>query len=113
MTVAKGVIISGLVVIVGLIAGIGVLAAVAGRQDGSAVANPSQMMRMERSGQMHGMLQEHQDMLDRMRADASPQMLRMMENDRMTQMMRSGDMIRMQEEHQAEIDRMMGRMPGS
>lgn len=108
MTIAKWIIVTSVVVIVGLIGGIVALGAIASRDDG-IVAHPSRMMRMEGSGEMHGMLQQHQDMLDRMRADASPQMLEMMENDPMTQMMRTGTMMRMQEEHQAEMDRMLGR----
>jgi hypothetical protein len=112
MTVAKWIVITALVVIAGLIAAVSVLGAMAGRDETTTVRNPGRMTQMEQSGQMHEMLQQHQDMLGRMRSDASPQMRKEMENDTMTQMMQTGEMIRMQEQHQNEIDRMMGRGTG-
>ena len=112
MQVAKWIVIVSVVIVTGLIAGMIVLGAMVAGDDTVAVRNPSRLMQMEQSGQMHGMMQQHQDMLDRMRSDASPQMQREMENDPLTQMMRSGDMMRMQEQHQAEMDRMLGRTPG-
>jgi len=113
MTVTKGLVIAAISVVTVLLVGIGVLGAMVAAPDdrGSSIRNPGRMTQMEQSGQMHEMLQDHQDMIDRMRTDASPQMLREMKNDEMTQMMNSGEMIRMAEEHQADIDRMMGRMP--
>ena len=108
MNIAKWIIIAGITVVVLLMAAVGVLGAMVSRDD-SGVSSPSRMMRMEQSGEMHEMMQQHQDMLDRMRSDASPQMQRHMENDPMTKMMRSGEWTRMQEQHQAEIDRMLGR----
>jgi hypothetical protein len=111
MNVAKWIVITGLAVVVVLIAGITVLGAMVASDDPSVVQHPGRLTQMEQSGQMHEMMQKHQDMIDRMRSDVSPQMQRVMDKDPMTQMMRSGEMIRMQEQHQSEIDRMLGRMP--
>jgi hypothetical protein len=116
MTIAKPILASVAALILILLAALVGLGVIAAKNDDTTTTGmhaPGRMMQMERSGQMHEMLQNHQEMLDRMRSDASPQMREMMKNDPMTQMMRSGEMIRMQEQHQAEIDRMLGRMPGS
>ena len=115
MTIAKPILASIAALILILLAALVGLGVIASRNDAGTTGMhmPGRMTEMERSGRMHEMLQDHQDMLDRMRSDASPQMLEMMKDDPMTQMMRSGEMIRMQEQHQAELDRMLGRMPGS
>lgn len=67
------------------------------------------MTAMEHSGEMHTMLQQHQDMMSRMQASLSPQMLETMRNDPMWQMLDSGELIRLMEEHQGDIDRMLAR----
>ena len=109
MTISKWTVITASAVVVVLIAGAVVLASMVTSSGTTQMGQPGRLMQMERSGEMHQMLQQHQDMLDRMRSDASPQMQRQMEDDPMTRMMFSGDMIRMQEQHQAEIDKMLGR----
>jgi hypothetical protein len=64
---------------------------------------------MESSGDLHEMLQRHQQMMEAMQVDASPAMLDRMENDPMWQMLESGELIELMEQHQQNIDRMLGR----
>ena len=66
----------------------------------------------EQSGTAHEMLQEHQRMMERMRVDASPQMIQLMDNDPMWQMLRSGDMIAQMEQHENDISRMLAEPGG-
>jgi hypothetical protein len=55
------------------------------------------------------MVQQHQAMMDQMRASLSPAMADLMNRDPMWQMMRSGAFIALLEEHEQDIDRMLGR----
>lgn len=64
---------------------------------------------MEVSGDLHAMLQQHQDMMEQMRVDASPQMVERMKQDPMYQMLQSGGLLKLMEEHQRSIDRMLAR----
>lgn len=64
---------------------------------------------MEISGDLHAMLQQHQDMMEQMRVDASPQMVERMKQDPMYRMLQSGGLLKLMEEHQRSIDRMLAR----
>lgn len=64
---------------------------------------------LEADGDVGTMVEQHQAMMDQMRASATPQMLELMNNDPMWQMMRSGEYLRLLEEHEANIDRMLAR----
>lgn len=75
-------------------------------------AGPNRLMEMERNGELHAMLQQHQEMMQRMQVDASPQMLEIMRNDPMWQMLDSGEMITLMEEHQEDINRMLAQPGG-
>jgi len=55
------------------------------------------------------MLDSDQQMLQRMRIAETPNMVTMIEADRMWA---DPDMIRRQEEYQAQLDRMIGKRPG-
>jgi hypothetical protein len=55
------------------------------------------------------MVEQHQAMMDVMRVNAPPEMLRLMNEDPMWQMMRSGDYVRLLEQHEQNIDRMLAR----
>lgn len=56
---------------------------------------------LEADGDVGTMVEQHQAMMDQMRANATPQMLELMNNDPMWQMMRSGEYLRLLEEHEA------------
>lgn len=77
----------------------------------AATESPDRLMEMERNGELHTMLQQHQQMMLRMQASASPQMLEIMRNDPMWQMLESGEMIDLMEQHQADISQMLAQ-PG-
>ena len=68
-----------------------------------------QITRMEQSGRMLAILEQHLVMLQQMESDASPAMLELMNNDPMWQMLRSEEWAQLDEQHQADIDRMLGR----
>lgn len=79
-----------------------------------AIAAPvrqDRILQMERRGELHTMLQQHQAMMQQMQASASPQMLEIMRNDPMWQMLESGELVKDMEEHQADINRMLAQ-PG-
>ena len=64
---------------------------------------------LEASGDARTMVEQHQAMMDQMRANATPQMLQLMNSDPMWQMMRSGEYVRLLAEHEESIDRMLAR----
>lgn len=64
---------------------------------------------LEADGDARTMVEAHQAMMDQMRVNATPQMLRLMNSDPMWQMMRSGEYVRLLEEHEENIDRMLAR----
>lgn len=61
------------------------------------------------SGELQQMLARHQAMMEQMRVNTSPAMLRMMDADPMWRAMRTGAFTKMMEAHQKELDRMLGR----
>ena len=77
--------------------------------DGAAPVHTGRLVQMEQSGDLHAMLQKHQDMMSRMQASLTPQMQEQMRADPMWQMLSSGELIRLMEEHQGDIDRMLAR----
>lgn len=74
----------------------------------SVMAN-DRLETMLASGDLHEMLQQHQQMMETMRVDTSPSMITRMDNDPMWQMLRSGELIKLMEEHQDAIDQMLGK----
>lgn len=95
--------------IFGAIVTAGVLSATDDDEGGRQPAPAGRITRMEQSGEMHEILEQHRLMLEQMQDSASPAMLQLMSNDPMWQMMRSEDWARMDEQHQADIDRMLGK----
>ena len=77
--------------------------------DDTGPVRTGRMTIMEHSGELHVMLQQHQDMMSQMQASLSPQMLEMMRTDPMWRMLDSGELIRLMEEHQGDLDRMLAR----
>lgn len=75
---------------------------------GNALAG-DRLAALEASGKIASMVEQHQAMMDRMRANATPQMLQLMNSDPMWQMMRSGEYVRLLQQHEADIDRMLAR----
>lgn len=73
--------------------------------NGAGVAVTGRMTQMETSGEMHDMLEQHRQMLERMQDDASPAMLELMNDDSMWQMMRTEEWARLDEEHQRDMSR--------
>lgn len=69
------------------------------------------LTQMETSGTMAAMLQQHQNMMEQMRASLSAQMQQRMDADPMWQDMRSGDFTQMMQDQQQQIDRMLGSRP--
>jgi hypothetical protein len=67
------------------------------------------LLDMEATGQLSTMVEQHQAMMDQMRASASPAMLQLMNSDPMWQMMRSGAYTGLLEQHEGDIDRMLAR----
>lgn len=96
----------GAVAAVGLL---GVTVATSSDHDGTAPVRTGRLVQMEQSGDVHAMLQQHQDMMSRMQASLTPQMQEQMRADPMWQMLSSGELIRLMEEHQGDIDRMLAR----
>lgn len=91
---------------------VGLLALAVGRSTANDYTGPARsgrLTQMEHSGEMHAMLQQHQNMMSQMQASLSPQMLELMRNDPMWRMLGSGEMIGLMEEHQGDIDRMLAR----
>ena len=74
----------------------------------SVMAN-DRLETMLASGDLHAMLQQHQQMMETMRVDTSPSMITRMDNDPMWQMLKSGELIELMEEHQNAIDQMLGK----
>ncbi len=70
-----------------------------GRQRGAS----DTMSRIDMSGEMHRMTEQHADMLKEMRQDMTPRMRDRMDDDVMSEMMMSGEMLEMMEEHQLEM----------
>jgi hypothetical protein len=77
--------------------------------DGTSAPKVGRMTRMEQSGELDEMLEQHRQMILRMQDDASPAMLELMNNDPLWQMMRSPEWARLDEEHQEDIDRMLSK----
>lgn len=65
--------------------------------------------RMLDRGQMQAMMDQHRQMMEQMRVNASPQMLAQMNADPMWQLMRNDEFTKMMEDQQRQIDRMLGR----
>lgn len=78
-----------------------------GGSGGGASLSNDRIATMETSGDLHEMLQQHQDMMQSMQVDASPTMLARMKADPMWQMLESGELIELMAEHQQNIDRML------
>lgn len=93
--------------LVGLIAAIGIVDTVSGDDDSTEPVG--RITEMEQTGEMHRILELHRQMLQRMEVDASPAMLRLMEDDPMWQMMRSPEWAQMDQQHEEDINRMLGR----
>ncbi|HVT75868.1 MAG TPA: hypothetical protein VHD87_02475 [Acidimicrobiales bacterium] len=72
-------------------------------------ATVGRITRMEQTGQMQAILEQHRAMLQQMQADASPAMLDLMNNDPMWKMLRSEEWSQLDAQHQADIDRMLGK----
>lgn len=76
-------------------------------------ANPglrqTKIDRMLGSGQIQAMLDQHRQMMEQMRVDASPQMRARMDADPMWKLMRNDEFTKMMEDQQQQIDRMLGR----
>ena len=102
---------TGWIVGVGAVAAaglLGVAVATSSDHEGNEVRT-GRLVQMEQSGDVHSMLQQHQDMMSRMQASLTPQMQEQMRADPMWQMLSSGELIRLMEEHQGDIDRMLAR----
>lgn len=80
----------------------------ASRRTGRAVGE-DRFAVLEADGHVGTMVEQHQAMMDQKRANATPQMLELMNNDPMWQMMPSGEYLRLLEEHEANIDDMLAR----
>ena len=65
------------------------------------------LLKMERNGTAAGMLEQHQTMMEQMRAGLSPQMQQLMDADPMWKLMLSGDFTQMMQDQQQDIDRML------
>ncbi len=78
------------------------------RTNSSALAN-DRLETMLTNGDLHEMLQQHQQMMETMRTDTSPSMITRMDNDPMWQMLKSGELIKLMEEHQQAIDEMLAK----
>lgn len=99
------VVVSGAFVAIGL--------ATRGGSSGSSTSGlcKDKLTQMEHTGAMATMLQQHQNMMEQMRAALSPQMQQRMDADPMWQSMRSGDFTQMMQDQQQQIDRMLGSTP--
>jgi hypothetical protein len=64
---------------------------------------------MVQSGEMQAMFDQHKQMLEQMRVDASPKTLQLMDADPMWKLMQTGMYTKMLEDWQKQIDRMLGR----
>lgn len=94
------------------LAAVGLLGLAVGRStadDYTAPPSTGRLTQLEHSGEMHTMLQQHQDMMSQMQAGLTPQMIEIMRNDPMWRMLASGEMTGLMEEHQKDIDRMLAR----
>jgi len=80
---------------------------VANGGDDAPARSYGELTKMEGSGEMHDLLEQHRVMIERMQEDASPAMLELMNKDPMWRMMRSPEWARMDEQHQQDIDRML------
>lgn len=103
---------TGWIIGVGALAAVGLLGLAVGlstANDDTRPANTGRLTKLEHSGEMHAMLQQHQNMMSQMQASLTPQMLELMRSDPMWQMLGSGELIRLMEEHQGDIDRMLAR----
>lgn len=101
-----------IVVVAVLVGAVGLLGMAVGQgtaNDHSGPVKTGRMTQMVHSGEMHAMLQQHQNMMSQMQAGLTPQMLEIMRNDPMWKMLSSGEMIQLMEEHQGDIDRMLAR----
>ena len=108
----KKVLWASLVVAVLAVIGLTVAVIAAGSSSstgGMASMRHDRLTRMEQSGQMQSMLEQHQAMMEQMRAGLSPQMQQRMDADPMWKLMRSGEFTQMMEDQQRQIDRMLGR----
>ncbi len=95
-----------------LVVGLGVGAAFFGDSDSAGGRSATRLDHAIISGDVQQMLDRHQVMMVRMRVDATPAMLALMDADPMWQQMRTGEFAKLMEEHQAQIDRMLGNTTG-
>lgn len=94
-----------------LLLGFGIGFAVRGSGSGPSTegVRKDRVTQMVQSGEMQAMFESHKRMLERMRVDASPQMLQLMDADPMWKLMRTGMFTKMLEDWQKQVDRMLGR----
>lgn len=90
---------------VAVVASIGLVGCGSDEPDNGGVAVSGQITQMEISGEMHDMLEDHRQMLERMQDDASPAMLELMNDDPMWQMMSTEEWAKLDEEHQRDMSR--------
>jgi len=95
------------VLALGVIIGIGI----AGSDSGPSTEGlrRDRFTHLVETGRAQDMLDQHQGMMEQMRVDATPQMLRLMDADPMWKLMRNGEFARMMVDQQAQLDRMLGR----
>jgi hypothetical protein len=78
-----------------------------GSNVGSGASGQDRWTEMELSGELHDMLQQHQQMMEQMQNGMSPQMVQLMRDDPMWQMLDSGEAIELMEKHQGDIEQML------
>lgn len=103
---------ASLVVTIILVIGLTVALIAGGSSTSTEDLRRDRLTRMEDSGQMQSMLEQHQTMMEQMRAGLSPEMQQRMDSDPMWKLMRNGEFTQMMEAQQREIDRMLGRGGG-
>ena len=96
------------IVIVGII-GVGLATSNGNSSPSTRGLRNDKLTQMEHQGTMQAMLEQHQNMMEQMRAGLSPQMLQLMDDDPMWKAMRSGDFTQMMQDQQEQVDRMLGR----
>ena len=100
-----------LVVVSGSVVALGLTTRGGSSSPSSSGLCKDKLTQMEHTGTMATMLQQHQNMMEQMRAALSPQMQQRMDTDPMWQNMRSGDFTQMMQEQQQQIVRMLGSTP--
>jgi len=94
-----------------LLFGFGIGFAVRGPGPSTQGLRKDRLTHLIRSGEMEAMFDGHKQMLEQMRVDVSPQMLRLMDADPMWKLMRTGMFTKMLEDWQKQVDSMLGRAP--